>query len=1333
MTTAQPTRLASSEVPQANALARVLDLVQHLERHGGRHAAPGFDDGPDVDCYTQAARILGLVDADRAVTDAGRDVLGLSGSDQCGRLAALFSATPCGAAWLAWAGVDSCAMLDPGTAVAFLAARSDLGVKTRALRASTLRRWIACFRAGSLRPEPQPRRGGKDGGETSVQLTLEELHGEWPAPRRPAPYAAMQRRPRNGGGKGRANVGEQLTLGQLRSQRREPRAFVPDIAWPDARRFPHNEAKKQVSAVVEEGDLMPSRDILVVAGYASLDRIIPFLARRADRCGPQSVRLLFGNEPFPARRERFVAGSQDLEDELRDYWLRRGISIVLCAAILRTRALVEQGLVGVRLPRSRRPLHAKIFVADGAVTIGSSNFTHAGFGGQSEGNVRFEAPAEPERFSEGRALAEGFWATAADFRKGFIELLDDLLKPTTWQEALARACASVLEGEWAKRYVPSEDPHALERPLWPHQRQGLSQALWILENVGSVVVADATGSGKTRMGAWIIRGAYDRELRLGGLRHPNPLIIVPPPVVDSWQEFLREAKLPFGVESHGPLSNRAAARHRALLGWINETELLVVDEAHNFLNPSDRTDRLLLHYADHALLFTATPINREVTDLVSLIELLGADNLDDDALEAFGKLKRFVRGRKGPPPAEDLERIRREIEKFMVRRTRSELNQLASEQAEAYRLPDGRSARYPRHDARYYPCDAAETDAPIAEEINELAARLTGVARIGSKIELPRVLSRRGMTEEEYVDSIVRAARGLAMYFVRDCLRSSPAALYEHIHGTVEAAEKFEINAKTIPKGATGNVLGQLDGIAGKPPRWRLSPALKADAPAWLWDPAAHAAACADDANLYEKIAALATRLSGARERAKVAHLFDLQHEKGPVLAFDSHLISLAMFKRDLEARGASVGLFTGQSGAAGKRKAQTQLGRDAPAQRLVALCSDALSEGLNLQGASCVVHLDTPTVIRTAEQRAGRVDRMNSRHDHVEIWWPRDPPSFAPRHRDRLRERHVMVTDLIGSNLELPGETEGDRQLDVEELADTARIDKPDKAALVRIFDAFRPVRGLIGEHGLVPEDIYAKIRTSQVKVGSGVSIVRAASPWAFCAVGGRERDAPRWVFFESIVHSPVSDLAAIEGLLRERLATDPPAVSVLEEPASALVESFTRRLEDTERELLPVRRRRALALAERVLGRYSQQAWEHDDEERGEALQPLLAAVRPNVQEKHPDPRSVADTWIRLLRPYRERALRDRPRTRKPWTLNDLEPMLFQEPIPTEDLRRVFDGVEMIPPARERMLAIIVGVPEASTAVASSPARHEEDLRPLRQLPENLGRGARARRRNG
>lgn len=54
------------------------------------------------------------------------------------------------------------------------------------------------------------------------------------------------------------------------------------------------------------------------------------------------------------------------------------------------------------------------------------------------------------------------------------------------------------------------------------------------------------------------------------------------------------------------------------------------------------------------------------------------------------------------------------------------------------------------------------------------------------------------------------------------------------------------------------------------------------------------------------------------------------------------------------------------------------------------------MSEGLNLQQASAVVLLDMPSVIRIAEQRVGRVDRMNSPHEEIEVWWPDDSDAFS-------------------------------------------------------------------------------------------------------------------------------------------------------------------------------------------------------------------------------------------------------------------------------------------------------------------------------------------------
>jgi len=66
-------------------------------------------------------------------------------------------------------------------------------------------------------------------------------------------------------------------------------------------------------------------------------------------------------------------------------------------------------------------------------------------------------------------------------------------------------------------------------------------------------------------------------------------------------------------------------------------------------------------------------------------------------------------------------------------------------------------------------------------------------------------------------------------------------------------------------------------------------------------------------------------------------------------------------------------------------------------------------------------VHLDLPTTLRVAEQRVGRVDRMDSRHDRIEVHWPRDGQAFATRANERLTQRVEESRALLGANLALP------------------------------------------------------------------------------------------------------------------------------------------------------------------------------------------------------------------------------------------------------------------------------------------------------------------------
>lgn len=69
------------------------------------------------------------------------------------------------------------------------------------------------------------------------------------------------------------------------------------------------------------------------------------------------------------------------------------------------------------------------------------------------------------------------------------------------------------------------------------------------------------------------------------------------------------------------------------------------------------------------------------------------------------------------------------------------------------------------------------------------------------------------------------------------------------------------------------------------------------------------------------------------------------------------------------------------------------------------------------------MVHLDMPSVVRYAEQRVGRIDRMDSPHDTIECWWPLDAPAFALKADEKFVARIEEAESLLGGNLQLPQE----------------------------------------------------------------------------------------------------------------------------------------------------------------------------------------------------------------------------------------------------------------------------------------------------------------------
>ena len=1073
----------------------------------------------------------------------------------------------------------------------------------------------------------------------------------------------------------------------------EPGSFVAHQlagrSWPPQERFPVNHARAYVRRVVTE-DLRTSDAPLLIAGYSSIAALTELVADwrriRGDRLG--GVRLLLGSEPFPSRRTYFGSVHEQFTEEVRGYWLEHSVSVRLSGKVIRAIEELDAGSLQVRAIPGPPHLHAKVYLGDSAATVGSSNYTDYGLARQLEANARFEKAAEPTRYGELATIAGNLWSHGQPWEDEFRRLLLALLQVVAWQEALARACAELLEGDWARDALPHQGHGA---QLWPSQSAGIAQALWVLENVGSVLVADATGSGKTRMGAHMVAAVRSRLLDTGRLRRDRDLttLVCPPAVLETWQREALVSGVTIMPVSHGLLSRPDPARPRVEVAHVARAQVLAVDEAHNFLSAdSNRTRHIRDSVADHVLLFTATPISRGAQDLLSLVELLGADNFDDGTLEILDQLDHAARLDE-PLTGQQRERLRREIQRFTVRRTKSALNELVAQDEDAYRHPEtGRVSRYPVHEPHTYPTGETPSDELSAEGIRDATMQLRGIIHLGEKLRVPDVLKHE-VTDQQWLEGRLKAAKGLARHNVLAAMRSSRAALVEHLAGTVAAISACRLPA-TAKKQVTGDVIGNVTTLAERGlPQTELACTL----PEWLTDEAAWRLACSDEAATYRRILEHSSKISDARERTKAELLARLAAMHRLVLAFDRHPITLAAIRAQLRDPATQVLVASGETPKSRKRVEQL-FARDSRAHA-IALCSDAMNEGLNLQGAAALVHLDLPTTLRVAEQRVGRVDRMDSPHDRITVWWPEDGKAFATREIELLLTRRQASEALLGSNLPLPQFTgrQEDTVVDVEQHI--RNLDRPD-LTWDGIRDALDPVRRLTeGEDALVPPAVYAEHRHTRHRVMARVAPVAADTPWAFLALAGTQHGAPRWLILEGDPLRAAAGVEVVAERLRAHLQVDPPNVP-FDENCERWLDRFLAAAAQNESMLLPRRMQRALEQMAHLTKAWGDQALERGDHDAAERWWRLRKIARPAPDDEDQlDPYLVGEVWWDLVRPLFAEIRRTR-RRRRYTRLRDLDALLRARPL---DLAVVHDALRRVPviePVDKRVSAAIIGVPQ-------------------------------------
>jgi len=472
--------------------------------------------------------------------------------------------------------------------------------------------------------------------------------------------------------------------------------------------------------------------------------------------------------------------------------------------------------------------------------------------------------------------------------------------------------------------LPPDGPVALAPWLAPHQRPAARRLLAILDRHSGAILADAVGLGKSYV-----------ALAVAQARADTFALVVPAVLTAQWRALLARLRMSAVLVTHEALSHPATTP-----GVPDEVRLLIVDEAHRFRNPETRRYRALARLAAgrRTLLVTATPLHNRHADPLHLLRLF----LRDDALAALGVASLRVAARERVDPRA----LRAAVTRFMVARSRQR----------AIARGTGPQLVFPRRGRAEVIRAAPASDA----RLRELGDAITSLDRAAPAAALVRLLllSRLASSLPALRSSVTRldAFGAAAAEAARD--------------GRSLASREF---ARWFPGGEAGEIQLAFTSL--------------------IVTGAASGAQPVDRPGLRRVLALLA---DAADPKADALDAL-LTARPAKTIVFTTARATAIHLARRLGRRH-RVAVVTGDAGLWGHERvgrhdvlrafAPRAQGAAPPPRALVTdvlIATDLVSEGLDLQDATRVVHYDLPWSPARLAQRVGRIDRLGSPHAAIE------------------------------------------------------------------------------------------------------------------------------------------------------------------------------------------------------------------------------------------------------------------------------------------------------------------------------------------------------------
>lgn len=282
-------------------------------------------------------------------------------------------------------------------------------------------------------------------------------------------------------------------------------------------------------------------------------------------------------------------------------------------------------------------LHGKAYLVEGVPYfgavgfVGSSNFTGAGLTANLELNAVLK---QESAVKELRDWFETLWKESEDYKHELLDMLSKFTQTYSPYEIYIKVLYEAFRDRWGTELAEDKgkpSPIALA----DFQHDGYLAAKDILENYGGVLIADSVGLGKTYLAMRLLDDYAYRE------RMPT-LIICPAALRETlWEPLLRR----YGIRAD-VISMEQFSRENFPIHEYREHKVIVVDESHNFRNPTtnrwENLFRLLSGDSEKKLiLLTATPVNNTLFDLYHQLRFITRDQEDFFATANIPNMKAY--------------------------------------------------------------------------------------------------------------------------------------------------------------------------------------------------------------------------------------------------------------------------------------------------------------------------------------------------------------------------------------------------------------------------------------------------------------------------------------------------------------------------------------------------------------------------------------------------------------------------------------------------------------------------------------------------------------------